>query len=419
MGESLSAFESRFPEIVFAWQDSLTEARGWLVIHSLRGGAAGGGTRMRKGLNQEEVLSLAKTMEIKFAFSGPPIGGAKSGIDFDPQDPRKEGVLFRWYQAIFPLLQTYYGTGGDLNLSEAQEVRPITQKLGLPHPQTGILMGFYKPTEAQKKRKLWRLETGVGGVVEDLSYAPKGGRQGYSYSDMVTGYGVAESIRIFYELWGKGVGLQGKRALIQGWGNVGAATAFYLSRWGVRVVGVMDKRLSLYKSEGLSVEEVESLFVEREGNVLPSLARDLLSEVGEDIWEKPVDIFVPAAASGLLDRAIVEKLCRHVEIVSCGANVPFQDEEIFYGSIMRYVDERVALIPDFLANLGMARTFAFLMNGEDSFQGKDLFQDISEVLHKNLKEIFLVNSIAKFIARTALKIGLQRINGSETDLDKS
>ena len=50
-------------------------------------------------------------MEVKFTVAGPPIGGAKSGINFDPKDPRKKGVLKRWY-AVTPLLKHYYGTGG-------------------------------------------------------------------------------------------------------------------------------------------------------------------------------------------------------------------------------------------------------------------------------------------------------------------
>jgi glutamate dehydrogenase/leucine dehydrogenase len=41
-------------------------------------------------------------MEVKFSVSGP-IGGAKSGINFDPNDPRKKGVLQRWYKAVSPL----------------------------------------------------------------------------------------------------------------------------------------------------------------------------------------------------------------------------------------------------------------------------------------------------------------------------
>src|SRR5678815_399817 len=79
----VAKFENKQPEIVFEWNDSETDARGWVVTNSLRGGAAGGGTRMRKNLDKREVQSLAKTMEIKFSVSGPNIGGAKSGICFD------------------------------------------------------------------------------------------------------------------------------------------------------------------------------------------------------------------------------------------------------------------------------------------------------------------------------------------------
>ena len=93
MESLLSRFKEKKPEIIFEWHDEETEAEGWIVINSLRNGAAGGGTRMRKGLNRHEVESLAKVMEIKFTVSGPPIGGAKSGINFDPADPRKRNVL--------------------------------------------------------------------------------------------------------------------------------------------------------------------------------------------------------------------------------------------------------------------------------------------------------------------------------------
>ena len=62
-------------------------------------------------------------MEVKFTV-GPPIGGGKSGINFDPRDPRKTEVLERWYAAK-PLLKTYYGTGGDMNVDEVDEVMPI------------------------------------------------------------------------------------------------------------------------------------------------------------------------------------------------------------------------------------------------------------------------------------------------------
>ncbi|MBD0323952.1 MAG: amino acid dehydrogenase, partial [Aldersonia sp.] len=49
MKNLLTRFEEKAPEIVFEWNDSETTARGWAVINTLRGGAAGGGTRMRRG----------------------------------------------------------------------------------------------------------------------------------------------------------------------------------------------------------------------------------------------------------------------------------------------------------------------------------------------------------------------------------
>ena len=133
--ELLDRYKQKRPVIVFEWKDDETEAEGWVVINSLRNGAAGGGTRMRLGLTKEEVVSLAKVMEIKFSVAGPPIGGAKSGINFDPHDPRREQVLRRWYQAVYPILKNYYGTGGDLNVDELRDVIPITEDLGLWHPQ--------------------------------------------------------------------------------------------------------------------------------------------------------------------------------------------------------------------------------------------------------------------------------------------
>ena len=71
MKELLTRFENKAPEIVFEWHDAETPAKGWVVINSLRGGAAGGGTRMRKGLDRREVESLAKTMEVKFSVVRP------------------------------------------------------------------------------------------------------------------------------------------------------------------------------------------------------------------------------------------------------------------------------------------------------------------------------------------------------------
>ena len=265
MKDLLKAYENRAPEIVFAWQDSETEARGWVVINSLRGGAAGGGTRMRKGLDQREVESLAKTMEVKFTVSGPHIGGAKSGIDFDPSDPRKKGVLERWYKAVTPLLKHYYGTGGDLNVDEIHEVIPMTEANGVWHPQEGVFTGHFQPNEAQKVRRIGNLRQGVSQPVEDATISPDVDRK-IRVADLITGYGVSESVRHLYDLRGDNV--EGKRVVVQGWGNVGAAAALYLAQAGASIVGIIDRVGGVLRPEGLTYEEVKELFLAKEGNAL-------------------------------------------------------------------------------------------------------------------------------------------------------
>jgi glutamate dehydrogenase/leucine dehydrogenase len=182
----IDQFESKTPEIIFEWQDALSEAKGWVVINSLRNGAAGGGTRLRKGLTLSEVTSLSKTMEVKFTISGPEIGGAKSGINFDPEDPRKEEVLDRWFKVVSPLLKHYYGTGGDINVDEMIHVVPLTEKYGLWHPQEGIVTGYYNPSSSEKIKKIGQLRMGIPSVIAKPDYSPDVNRK-YIISDLITG----------------------------------------------------------------------------------------------------------------------------------------------------------------------------------------------------------------------------------------
>jgi glutamate dehydrogenase/leucine dehydrogenase len=356
----LEKFENKRPEIVFEWKDSETEAEGWVVINSLRGGAAGGGTRMRVGLDKREVESLAKTMEVKFTVAGPQIGGAKSGINFDPKDPRKEGVLRRWYAAVTPLLKHYYGTGGDLNVDEIHEVIPMTEDCGVWHPQEGVFNGHFQPREAQKINRIGQLRQGVLKVIEDPNYSPDVNRK-YVVADMITGYGVAESIKHFYAIWGGDV--KGKRVLVQGWGNVGSAGAYYLAQQGAKIVGIIDRVGGLIKPEGFSFEEIRQLFLNKNGNELVASGMLSYDDVNAKIWDVNAEIFIPCAGSRMITKDQADRMIKAgVEVISSGANVPFADKEIFFGPIALETDNKISVIPDFISNCGMARVFAYLMS---------------------------------------------------------
>lgn len=390
MKEQLRAFEERPAEIVFHWHDSETEAKGWVVINSLRGGAAGGGTRMRPGLTEGEVLSLAKTMEIKFTIAGPAIGGAKSGIDFDPNDPRKQGVLERWYKAVYPLLKNYYGTGGDLNVDQKTEVIPITSELGILHPQEGVLNGHYQPGDFAKAKKIKQLQDGVSLTVDSLNLTPSS-EGTFKVGDLITGYGSAVSVKHFYNIWGGDV--QEKRVIIQGWGNVASGAAYYLSQMGAKIVGIIDKVGGLMNPEGFSFEEIQTLFNEKNGNALNAPNMLSFEEVNKQIWSMGAEVFIPAAASRLVNRMqLAQMLDNGLEVISSGANVPFADEEIFYGPIAELADQKCAVIPDFISNCGMARVFGYLMQEGAVVNDEAIFTDVSETIKTALFEVKAIDN---------------------------
>lgn len=404
----LKKYKDKRPEIVFEWHDEPTGAEGWIVINSLRNGAAGGGTRMRKGLTRDEVVSLAKVMEIKFSVAGPAIGGAKSGINFDPSDPRREEVLRRWYQAAFPILKNYYGTGGDLNVDELKDVIPITEELGLWHPQEGIVNGHFKSGPGEKIQIIGQLRYGCAKIVEDAQYVPDGPYK-YAVADLITGFGVAESVRHYYQIYHGGTAA-GKTAIIQGWGNVASAAASYLTLQGVRIVGIIDRAGGIIHEAGLGIEEIKALFTGKQANQL--ITPDLMpfEEVNKRIWSMGAHIFIPGAASKLVspDQA-AQMMASGLEVIACGANVPFTDDEVFFGPTAHLVDEKIALIPDFIANCGMARVFAYLMQPNVEMTDQAIFRDVSDTICRALAQVHQHRNEPNLLSTTALELALQQL----------
>lgn len=404
----LKKYKEKAPEIVYEWKDEETGAEGWVVINSLRGGAAGGGTRMRLGCTRDEVLSLAKTMEIKFTVAGPQIGGAKSGINFDPKDPRKKLVLEKWYKRVVPLLKNYYGTGGDMNVDEVKDVVPITESYGLQHPQEGIVIGHFHPSLEQKAVQISQLQKGVELEVRSTQYSPNPSKN-YLVADLITGYGVCEGVRHFYTIY-KSQNLEGKRAIIQGWGNVAGAAAYYLASCGVKIVGIIDKDGGIIDSNGLGVDEIKNLLETRNGNALNAPSMMSFEDINNKIWDVKADIFIPAAASKIVTKDQIDRMCTQgLEVISCGANVPFADTEVFYGDIAQYTDTKCSVVPDFIANCGMARVFAYLMQPYVELTEDAIFDDVSNTIHNALQDCFRVSSNPLEIQKVALGIAMDKL----------
>ena len=89
---------------------------------------------------------------------------------------------------------------------------------------------------------------------------------------------------------------------------------------------------------------------------------------------------------------LAQMLDNGLEVISSGANVPFADQEIFYGPIAELADEKCAVIPDFISNCGMARVFGYLM--EDGAEVKDIaiFDNVSLVIQNALNDVYQLSS---------------------------
>ena len=407
MDDLLQRFEAKEPEIIFEWKDTETEAEGWIVINSLRGGAAAGGTRMRIGVTKDEVLALAKTMEVKFTVSDPPIGGGKSGINFDPRDPRKKGVLKRWYAAAKPLLKTYYGTGGDMNVDEVEEVIPICKENDIFFPLEGVLRGHYKKDEEGTMKIVQQLSKGVPLIVKDHKLTPNILNK-YSVGDLITGYGVSEAVLHYYNIYGGTI--KGKKIIIQGWGNVAGAAAYYLAQAGGVIVGIIDIVGGVINKNGYNFEEIKSMLENRSSNFLESESMLSFDEVNQKIWHVGADIFIPAAASRLLSQEQLDQMIDNgLKLISSGANVPFADKEIFFGPISKNADQRISVLPDFIANCGMARVFAYLMQDNVEISDQAIFFDTSKRIEAALKKVYTKNNSKKNISKTAFEIALNQL----------
>jgi glutamate dehydrogenase/leucine dehydrogenase len=372
------------PELNVAWYDRETGARAWLVINSLRGGAAGGGTRMRLGVDPREVIYLAKAMELKFSISGPAIGGAKTGIDFDPTDSRRSDVLQRWYGAVRPILRDRYGTGGDLNVDEVLDVIPAFDRLGLQHPQEGVVRGHLRAGDGEFAAVIERLQRGVEADVEGDD-AVDG--MDLTVADIITGYGVASSVRNLYER--RGETLDGTRVLLEGFGNVGAAAGLFLTRYGARLVGIQDARHTFVDAAGIGPDETEDLMRRRVNKLLPE--DDPRVDSGLDrsaFWGVQADVFVSAAISqSILPETLDLLQARGVNVIACGSNQPFREAKLGSTRVAQNADRRFTILADILANCGMARTFSYLMEPYAEARSAPVIDAVESTIGGTLDEV--------------------------------
>ncbi|MFE4369528.1 Glu/Leu/Phe/Val dehydrogenase dimerization domain-containing protein [Streptomyces sp. NPDC056835] len=319
------------PHLQLIWTDPVTGRQGFVVIDRLVRGVASGGLRMREGCTLDEVRGLAAGMTRKEALHYDPagryvpLGGAKGGIDCGPHDPEARAVLGRFLDAVRSVLKHHWTTGEDLGLRQ-DTIDEVLAELGLGSSIEAIYPLLDDAAEARE-----RLADAFAIAVD-----------GIPLPELVGGLGVAESA--LTALDHLGIARTSARAVVQGFGSMGGATARYLARAGVTVVGLADARGVIVNPEGL---DVERLLLTRDG--LGGIDRSRLRPgdsrtAADDAWlDIDCEILVPAAVSYCVDASNQARIT--ARIIAEAANMPTLPE-----AEAALHARGTLVLPDFVAN---------------------------------------------------------------------
>lgn len=331
-----------------SWTDPETGAKGYLVVHTLVGGLATGGTRMRPGCTVSEVGDLARGMATKTSVFGLPVGGAKGGIDFDPRDPRAVGVLERFCTAMRPWLDGHWVTAEDLGVAQSR-IDEVFERLGLGQSYYAAISRADDPEEA-----LVRVRDGLGSLTDD----------GLELGEVIGGYGVAEACLGAADSLGWPV--TDTSVSIQGVGTMGGAAAWYLHEAGARVVALGDAGGTLHDPEGLDVPALLDLrddfgLIDRAG--VPESVQQLPREAIHSI---KADVFVPAAISYAIREENASEVAAQVVVEAANSATTPEAEAMLTAA-------GVPVIPDFVANAGAAAWAWWLLQGQVGTNPEDSF----------------------------------------------
>lgn len=305
--------------------DPDTELRAYVVIDSLRGGRAMGGTRMTESVDLDEVAGLAHAMTLKLALAGLPIGGAKAGITCGlPAGPERDRRIEEFGQAVQPLLR------GGIYLGADQ---------GITHRDRDL---FFTAADFDVCES----------AVPDL---PCGWAELWRHCDTITGFGVCQAIYAAVEA----IDLPDdcRTVAIQGFGLVGRAVARDLSAQGYQVLAVADRHGTVVAKDGLDVAALLAA-TDSAGSIdrsrLPAGAQ-CRSE--PDAWlDTEADILVLAAGGDAVRIDNVDRV--RARIVVEGGNLACTE-----AAAEKLAGRGVPVLPGIVANCGGAAVTGLLLLG--------------------------------------------------------
>ena len=323
---SNSVYHFRFP---LRHDDGSYEiVRAYRVEHSHHKLPVKGGIRYSEHTTEDEVQALAALMTFKCAMADIPFGGAKGGVQIEPRKytPTQLEQITRRYTAEL-IRKNFIGPGIDVPAPDygtsAREMAWIADTFAAFHPGQldALACVTGKPVEQGGIRG--RVEATGRGVYYGL-------QQAFAYEEDLGPLGLSP-------------GLEGKRIVIQGLGNVGYHAARFLYEGGATIVAIAEFDGAIYNPDGLDVHEVQR-HRQVTGSILSFPGADNFTRT-EDALEYECDILIPAA----LERQITSENAPRIraKVIAEAANGPVTAEA---EQILKA--KGVLIIPDLYLNVG-------------------------------------------------------------------
>ncbi|GAA4448706.1 MAG: Glu/Leu/Phe/Val dehydrogenase [Chitinophagaceae bacterium] len=320
-----SVYRMKFPVRI---GDNVEVIEAYRVQHSHHKLPCKGGIRYSMDVNQDEVMALAALMTYKCAIVNVPFGGAKGGIKIDPKKytPFELEKITRRY-ATELVKKNFIGAGIDVPAPDygtgAREMSWIADTFATLNPGDINALGCVTGKPVSQGGVTGRTEATGLGIF----------------------YGVREVVNVADDMKKVGLtpGIEGKRVVVQGLGNVGYHAAKFFAEAGAILVGLAEFEGGIYSEKGLNLEDVMA-HRKSTGSILgfPG-ATDIKNNA--DTLEVDCDILIPAALEAVITGENAPRI--KAKIIGEGANGPLTPDA---DAVLNA--KGVIVVPDMYLNAG-------------------------------------------------------------------
>ncbi len=302
---------------------------GYRSVHSEHMEPVKGGIRYALSVNQDEVEALAALMTYKCALVETPFGGSKGGLCIDPRawDAHELELITRRF--AYELIKR------DL-IHPAQNVP--APDMGTGEREMAWIADQYarmNTTDINSKACVTGKPPHAGGIQGRVEATGRGVQ-----------YALREMFRYPEDVAKAGLsgGLDGKRVIVQGLGNVGYHAAKFLSEEdGCKVVGVIERDGAVTNAGGINIEELYQ-WIKKHGTI-KGYPTGSFTEAGSAVLEEACDILIPAAMEGTINKSNAARIQAPLIIEAANGPVTFGADEILRA-------KGTVIVPDMYANAG-------------------------------------------------------------------